>query len=191
MTREEWLLRGVELLKEHFFNKPPKVLPKKLAVSCGIPKGSSRAIGQCWDPSVASDGTTHIFICPSQDDPITVLGILLHELIHACVGIEEGHSGQFATMARSVGLKGKLTATFVGKDSKLHTVLSEISIKIGEYPHKAMVKSHKVKKKKNNKTTVLLQSSVQPEYKLRIKLSILEEHGAPTCPFGELMEEAS
>lgn len=188
LNREEWLLKAKDLMAEEFFNKPSKTLPAKLALSCGIPKGSARAIGQCWDPRVASDGTTHVFVCPSMDDPILVLGTLLHELIHACVGLREGHGGQFARMARDVGLRGKLTATTVEEGTRLHSVLMEMVSQLGPYPHRAMNKMGSAKRKKPRSTT-RLYSPEDGDYSLTIKLSLLEEHGPPKDPWGNEMTE--
>jgi hypothetical protein len=188
-TREEWLVSAIDLMKKEFFNKPNRALPK-VAVSCGIPKGSSKAIGQCWDPIASTDGTTHIFVCPSQECPITVLGILLHELIHACVGIPEGHTGQFASMARQVGLKGKLTATFVEKNSTLFDQLHKMVSHLGEYPHKAMKKSVSSKKKRVvRKKYAKLVSTQDPDYFVKIEVSLLEI-GIPKDPWGNELELA-
>jgi hypothetical protein len=187
MNREEWLLGAKDHIAERFFNKPSKRLPAKLALSCGIPKGSSRAIGQCWDPRVAADGTTHIFVCPSLDNPIEVLGTLLHELVHACVGIKEGHGGQFARMAREVGLCGKLTSTVVEEGTDLHMFLLGVVGLLGPYPHKAMNKQGT--KRKAVRTAVRLYSSEIPGYSVSIKASVLEEMGYPLDPDGNEMTE--
>lgn len=181
MNREAWLNKAKELLERKYFSKPSKALPPKLAISCGIPKGSSKAIGQCWDPTVTKDGTTQIFICPSQDDPIEILQILLHELIHACVGLSCGHKGDFARMARAVGLQGKLTATVVHKGTPLHNELDAMARKIGPYPHKAMTKQKRVVKRVKRVTLV---SPQDPEYRVTICQSVLQEHGPPTDPWG-------
>jgi hypothetical protein len=188
VNREKWLIEATGLLELEFFNKPIRALPKKLALSCGIPKGSSRAIGQCWDPRVSSDGTTHIFICPSLDDPLQILATLLHELIHACVGIQERHGGNFAKMARWVGLEGKLTATTVSEGTKLHKKLTTISERLGPYPHKAMQKNRSVAiKKKGQSKRIKLVSTTEDSYSLTISIKVFEEFGSPQDPWGNPM----
>ena len=187
MNRETWLLAATRLLETEYFNKPSKALPKKLAVSCGIPKGSSRAIGQCWDPRIASDGTTHIFICPSLENPIEILGTLLHELIHACVGLQERHGGHFATMARKIGLQGKLTATYVEKETDLYKKLEEMLVILGDYPHKAMHKNKRVALKPQRPKRIKLVSPDSPEYTVTISSEVYEAMGSPKDPWGGVM----
>ena len=182
INREDWLLRATDLMKKQWFHKAPRVLPR-VAVSCGFPRGSSKAIGQCWDPIVSKNGTTHVFICPSLDDPITVLGTLLHELIHACVGIAEKHGGQFAKMAREVGLEGKLTATYVKPETKLWNQLQGISSTLGDYPHKAMVKTGKKKVMRKRSKRIKLMSQEDPSYVVFIDEIVLENSGLPLDPW--------
>lgn len=186
LTREEWLNAATRLLAEKYFTKPSQTLPAKLAVSCGIPAGSLRAIGQCWDPQVSSDGTTHIFICPSIDHPHMVLATLLHELVHAVIGVEEKHNKHFKRLARKVGLEGKLTATFVDPSSETGYYLKTISEQLGEYPHKAL---DKVRPKKENpeRKRITLISEKDPRYTLSIKAILVEEFGPPKDPWGREM----
>lgn len=186
VTREEWLVQAKEHLRKEFFNKPKRALPPKVAISCGIPKGSLAAIGQCWDPKVSSDGTTHVFICPSIDQSFDVLHVLLHELCHAVVGVHHGHNGTFGRLARVVGLEGKLTHTRVSKDSETGQILTNIENALGEYPHKAIDKIPR-KKKANKPKRVTLVSSRDPSYKLSIRLDLLET-GFPLDPWSNPME---
>jgi hypothetical protein len=69
---------------------------------------------ECWSNLASADNTTEIFICPSQSEPVAVLAILLHELVHAAVGLECGHKGAFKRVALALGLEGKMTATYPG-----------------------------------------------------------------------------
>jgi len=185
MIREEWLLEAKTRLENEFFNRRTRKLPP-VAVSCGIPKGSSNAIGQCWDAKVASDGTTQIFICPSIDDPFQVLGTLLHELCHASVGVRYGHGPEFGRIARAVGLKGKLTQTVVENDSPTGIFLTKIQESLGVYPHKALNK-RKDKKKGQGPKRVKLVSPHHNNYEISIVQDLLTQ-GLPVDPWGDTME---
>ena len=135
-TREQWLNRGVELLNAEVFTPADMGIAAHVRVSVGFPSGRggrNNAIGQCWSPSVSADQTIEMFISPSIDDPIRVLDILAHEMIHAIVGLECGHKGPFKRLANEIGLVGKMTATTAGDDLKAK--LQTIADKIGEYPH--------------------------------------------------------
>tara|TARA_Y100000361_G_scaffold36089_1_gene30539 strand:- start:2720 stop:3286 length:567 start_codon:yes stop_codon:yes gene_type:complete len=185
MTREEWLLKATKALESQFFNRRTTKLPA-VAVSCGIPKGSSNAIGQCWDSKVASDGTTQIFICPSIDDTFQVLGVLLHELCHAAVGVRYGHGPEFGRVARAVGLKGKLTATVVEPESDTGKYLLTIQESLGLYPHKSINKRAD-KKKGQRPKRVKLCSPKHPSYEITILEELLTK-GLPVDPWGDTME---
>jgi len=188
-TREAWLREGARLLGDKVLASHGAALPAKMAYACGFPKGSARAIGQCWDPVIAPDGTSHIFICPSQSEPTRVLDILLHEIIHAVVGIKEKHGGQFKRLARAVGLEGKLTDTVVTPGSALHQQLVAIAAELGDYPHRAVLKPNR--KGKGGSGWVRLRSVVEETYTVVISPKALEAHGAPCDPWGEPMEQVS
>lgn len=190
MNRESWLTEATLQVQRTIFSKPAYRLPSKLAVSVGIPAGSLRAIGQCWDPTVSKDGTTHVFICPSLDEPIQVLGTLVHELVHAVVGVQEGHKGEFLRMARAVGLKGKPTATVVLPGTALFDQLETVHKRLGDYPHKAIRKTT-VKPKKETPKRIKLVSSGSEEYTVTILEEIYQQHGPPVDPWGNPLVPAS
>src|SRR5690349_18876077 len=142
-TREQWLEAAVTALRPLLAEVDAEV--GEVRVSVGWPsKGGTRSkgkvIGQCWKGSVAIDGNPQIFISPilRPTSPIEVLGVLLHEMIHAWDDCESGHKGAFAKTAKAVGLKGKMTATVVEEDSDLHARLLTILRDLGTYPHSGL-----------------------------------------------------
>jgi hypothetical protein len=107
-----------------------------VAVSMGFPRrrgGQSMSIGECWDGRTAADGRPAIFISPVLTDPVRILDVLLHELVHASVGCECGHRGKFVTVAQACGLVGKPTATCAGPG--LRQRLNAVSGTLGPLPH--------------------------------------------------------
>lgn len=136
ITREQWLNRGVRQLNEKVFI-PCGEKAENIKVSVGFPLGSrakkNSSIGQCWSDSASEGDNFEIFISPVLDDPIQVLDVLTHELIHAIVGTKEGHKGKFKTLALKVGLTGKMTETVAGDNLKI--ILTEINEVLGKYPH--------------------------------------------------------
>ncbi len=185
-TREQWLAAGIKALDARYFDDKGYELPEKLQCSCGWCRGSSKAIGQCWDPKVTPDGTTHMFICPTLGDPVVVLATLLHELIHAAIGVEEKHGKLFKKLCKEMGLAGKATATYAEAGSPLHAELLIISEKLGPYPHSPMVKRVKSGKKSMG-GWIRLRSVNEEGYKVLISPRQLEEHGYPVDPFGDEM----
>lgn len=115
-TREAWLVSFMELARPRFVEVGAE-LPKLVRVSVGFPsKGNrSKVIGECWANVVSADGAVEIFIRPSlQSDASRVADVLTHELIHAALGIEEGHGPRFRKVMKALGLEGKATATIAG-----------------------------------------------------------------------------
>jgi hypothetical protein len=190
-TREGWLVAATALLDKKFFDGKGYTLPKKLACSCGFPKGArGRAIGQCWPVETSTDGTINMFICPTQDNPIRVLDILLHELVHAQVGCAVGHKGPFKKMVKEFGLVGKATATYAEEGSDLWKELSHISEVLGPYPHKAMQPAMKKKDRGSMGGWVRLHSTNDEAYKVLISPKQIEESGLPRDPWGDEMVDA-
>lgn len=187
MTREDWLNAAITVLKDDFKNSScPAVIPDKTRVTCGWPSRSGRAkkkpvVGEVWPPKCSEDGYTEIFINPTVGDSLKVLGILVHELVHAAVGCEEGHRGRFRTTAISLGLEGKMTTTSVGET--LSARLREIAEELGKYPHSKI--TPKNMKKQSTRMLKLLCPSCG--YLARTSQKWIDL-GTPTCACGIKME---
>ena len=152
-----------------------------------FPKSPGKhAIGQCWDEEVSADKTYEIFICPTQAEPLRVLDILLHEMIHACVGLKEGHKGTFRKLAKEFGLAGKMTATFAEEGGELWLKLSTMSTRLGVYPHAAMEAKGGLPKQPSH--WVRFVSTNEDSYKIVANLKKVEEFGPPQDPWGDPME---
>lgn len=134
-TREAWLIDACGPLSEIIRRAGAECPP--VAVSIGFPRSrASHRIGECWDGRLASDGRPAIFVSPTIANPLRVLDVLLHEMIHAAVGTQHGHRGRFVTVARACGLVGKPTATVAGED--LARRLNTVSESLGSLPHAAL-----------------------------------------------------
>lgn len=141
--RESWLAAAAVMLQHEVFPvagiDAASWEQRKYRVSCGFPIGyrGSRtgkvALGQAFDPSISADGTMEVFINPILDNPVDVIAVLAHELIHVEAGIACGHRGRFASIARSIGLVGPMTATIPGDE--LRGKLQRIVTDLGVYPH--------------------------------------------------------
>lgn len=182
MNREAWLMAGVKAVTPLFEEHGYKV-PEKLRVSCGFPSVKAlgrrtRRIGECWATWCSQDGTWEIFISPVLGDPVEVLAVLVHEVVHAVVGIECGHGGPFRKCATAVGLVGKMTATTAGPE--LTARLNEMLKKLGTYPHAALKGSGGAKKQG---TRLLKVECGECGYTVRTTQKWLDV-GLPTCPCG-------
>lgn len=186
ITREEWLEKALIHLQP-LFNQP---LPKNVKVSCGFPFRraaglKNRSIGECWTPKASKGNKIEIFISPTLEDSTRVLDVLVHELVHATVGNEAGHGGEFKRMALHVGLTGKMTATTAGES--LTKRLNCIVEKIGKFPHAALTPGSRSSHKKD---TIRMLKLECPDcgYVVRTTQKWLDV-GMPTCVCGSEFEQ--
>lgn len=181
-TREEWLMEGLGLIRP-LFQQIKRPIPAKVRVSCGFPSkmalsAKARRIGECWADKASKGSYFEIFISPVLSDPVRVLDVLVHESVHAVVGVEAGHKAPFREVALAVGLTGKMTATVAG--AELEERINGIVKKLGPYPHdllEGMVTLPKAK----DKCRLLKAECVRCGYVIRVTRKWAEE-GLPICP---------
>lgn len=189
LTREQWLHKMADILKRTVFKAAGyKFDSVRYRLGCGLPHGSrafgnSRAIGQCWSQSVSTDNTNEIFISPTVDDSLVVAHTLAHELVHAVVGVDKGHGGEFKKCANLIGLTGLMTATEPTKE--FAEFLTEQIERIGDYPHQKM----DVTKRKKQGTRMLKLECPCCGYVVRTTAK-WADIGLPSCPAGTEMQEA-
>lgn len=134
MTREEWLLEAIEILRPDLQHTAP--LPQNIQIvtkwPSDIPPEEKRYTIGLYTEAPDYSG---IFIAPRINDGLEVLEILVHELIHASIGSKHGHDDMFLIIAARTGLwtvAGKMTSTMA--NPKLRIRLNEISNMLGTYP---------------------------------------------------------
>lgn len=179
--REEWLINATELSK-NVFKQVGYSIPENIKLSCSYPsngKGGKKKkpVGQCIDTSASAENNYNILIHPEISDKIEVLGILTHELVHATVGIKEGHNKVFKQCATSVGLEGKMTATTTGE--KFDNLFSDVIKELPDYPHGSIILSDNDKKQ----TTRMLKLTCENETGLILRMSkgAYDKFGSPLC----------
>lgn len=176
-TREEWLTFVSNQLRPHFVRvKAPIPVAVRFALGFTGAGYRSKAIGECWDTKSSGDRHAEIFIKPDQDDPVKVGGILAHELVHAAVGVKEGHKGRFRSTCKALGFEGPMRSTLPGKVMQ-REVMDPILKLAGVLPHKKM--SFKSGKKKQG-TRLLKAECATCGYTVRITAKWLQL-GAPYC----------
>lgn len=175
-NRETWLIAATSELRDTLFKRHAETVPE-VKVSVGFPGGGSarKRIGECWNGRAASDGMPQVFISPVLADPVRVLDVLVHELIHAIVP-DAGHKTPFKRIATKLGLTGKMTATVAGPE--LEAELRALSDRLGAFPHAGLTLSGR------KKQTTRLNKVECPDcgYTCRVTSKWLEDAGAPICP---------
>lgn len=185
VTREQWMLKGVEALRP-LFVAAGHPIPTKVRVSTGWPggKGTKRTtIGQCWATSASADGVAAIFISPVLSDPVAILATLTHELAHAADDCSHAHKGPFIAIAKAVGLVKPWTST--SPNPELAETLKGIAKRLGTFDHGAMRQSTRV----TQTTRMLKVQCIYCGCVVRMTRKWLDEAGAPTCGCGSMMEE--
>lgn len=151
----------------------------------------TKTIGAHYSHHFSTGGEQHILIHPSLENSSKVVGVLIHELIHAQLPIDAGHGKEFRKLALDVGLCGKMTAT--QETEELKEKIGSWVKKLGEYPHA----SFDVSKSRKKQTTRMLKAMCMSDnehcgnghYKVRMSRSLIENFGAPVCPnCGDQME---
>lgn len=178
--REQWLAEGLELLKRQVFGPNKYKVSPKIQVSCGFPHSrafspKAPVIGECWYPQKSD--THHLFISPVLADPVRVLDVLTHEVVHTIAGSKAKHGSGFKYVATRVGLTGKMTATVAGP--QLAKLLEHLSGILGDYPHTPLSKPRKVKTKTGPTTIKAICSC---GYCCSVPIRWVEEVGYPLCP---------
>lgn len=180
MTREEWLNAALINIRAYLMDKADIDVPMTTKVSCGLAGGriGSKRIGECWNTVCSADGFTEIFISPVLADVTGASGVLatlVHEAIHAAVGVAVGHRKPFQKAALAVGLTGKMTATVAGPS--LMPIIAAWSITLGSYPHAAM---STVGRKKQSTRLIKVECGACG-YTLRTTQKWIDKAGAPIC----------
>jgi hypothetical protein len=144
-TREDWLNAAAAALYAGLFAQHEVPTPQAYRISCGWPAGARKAIGQCFPTHMSKDRHNEIFVSPLLDDPVEVLAVLIHEMIHASDDCRDGHKGRFRRWAKAVGLEGKMTAT-VASDTLKSYLVHLIETTFGSYPHATLKRGGVLKK---------------------------------------------
>jgi hypothetical protein len=195
MHREPWLSGAIDAFRPIFAKHDAKI-PTNIRVSCGFPSFGGRSgsrrqrIGECWAKTASKDGSWEILISPTLAEPARVLDVLGHELIHATVGLQEGHRGAFKQLALAIGLTGKMTATVAGEAFKRS--IAPILESLGPYPHAELdtrrglidpgAGEPRLSSGPKTQTARLLKVMCQCGYTARVTLKWLSEAGPPHCP---------
>jgi len=159
-------------------------IPQRIRYACSWPagqRGGKRILGQCVAPQASADGSTEVYVVPTLDKPDMVLGVLMHELVHAAVGVEAGHGPAFKQACSKLGLEGPARQALPG--AKLKAWLADIAAALGPYPHGAV----NLDARKKQGTRML--KAVCPETGYTVRLSKKwAEMGLPISPAGYEMQ---
>lgn len=134
MNREAWLTAAVADLRYGLFAAADLTVPP-VAVACGFGRSGAEAAGETEFNT--ADGVPQIYVAPVLSEPVEVLVLLVHELVHATLGVDghgkTDHSGPFKRTARLLGLRPPWDSHYGTTALLLH--LAARATVLGPYPH--------------------------------------------------------
>lgn len=186
-TREAWMLRAVEAMRSWL---PDGNVVPDVRISFGWPggRGSKKGVrGQCW--YATDDEVPAIFVSPDQNDPIVVLGIILHEMVHAS-GQRQHNPGGFGKVAGPMGFTKSFT-TSENKTPELLARLTDLAAELGPMDHARVnaaggLYGTGAQRPPVQSTRMVKLTCPDDGYTVRTTRKWIEV-GLPTCPCGEDM----
>lgn len=179
MTREEWLKRGVRTLRP-LLRKAGITMRARRQVSMSL-ASTRKAIGQCWYEAASKSGqTANILICPTLADPVDVLDVLLHEMIHAALPYGTHHGPKFVRACKHIGMT-KNKPTSASACPELRAVLERVAAFLGPFPTMRWW-SPAARRAARADTGLCSAPRLTSGYRVQISAKALEEFGPPTCP---------
>jgi hypothetical protein len=114
-SREAWLRAAINELRP-YFTKLGLHLPEKVRCSVAFTSQGKKGkvAGECWHACASDDGHHEIIIRADFADPAEVLGVLVHELVHAALPPEAKHGKIFRDAALKIGLEGPMRNALPG-----------------------------------------------------------------------------
>ena len=187
-SRESWLRAAAKELTE-YFKICGLVIPENIRFAIAFPSTGRRGarIGECWHSSTSEDGNYEIIIRADIADPVEVLGVLVHELIHAVLPIDAGHGKIYKDAAIKVGLEGKMRHAMPSQ--LLRPRLVALAETLGALPHARLNidrgRDNKPADQPKKQKARLLKAECSGEgcgYTVRITAIWVDDIGAPLCP---------
>ncbi len=185
-TREEWLQAAVLLVNDMIFDG--KMELSDYQVTCGWCK-NSKAMGETLLASSENEEVSEHFyptaiqIDTKIEDPVDIVAVLAHEMIHAFKNIRT-HGKAFKVWAFKAGFETPVKEYH--PTTQLLEVCKEIVIKLGEWPGIAIIPFKKNKKRKPQRGKLFCPDC---GFECRAKFQNLIKYGFPTCACGTQLGE--
>jgi len=179
-SRESWLQAATNELRP-YFEKLGYSLPDKIRFAIAFTSGGKKGIaGECWHPSASADKSFEIIVRADKDDPVEILGILVHELVHSLLPVAVKHGKEFREIAWRVGLEGKMREA--SPSPILRERLTQLAANLGPLPHaKLDFAARSDAPKKQGIKSLRAECGASCGYAIRI-IPKWAKAGLPICP---------
>jgi hypothetical protein len=183
-SRESWLRAATNELRP-FFAQLDLPLPATIRFAIAFTSRGKRTqvAGETWYPSASADGHHEIIIRCDFADPLDVLGILVHELVHVVLPATAKHGKVFKAAALRVGLEGKMIHALPGPILKER--LQALAATLGPLPHAKLDFENAAADRPKKQGTRMLKAACESGecgYTVRVAASWVRKLGPPHCP---------
>ena len=134
-TAEAWLRAAFDALRPDF-EAIGKKLPAAIHGNFGFTSHGSKKTGvsgQYYDGGASTDEIPKLIIRCNTDEPLLILEAVVHQCVHAVVGVEEGHGKAFREVGLQIGLEPPMRTSKAGK--RLSDRLHALSAELGPFPN--------------------------------------------------------
>jgi hypothetical protein len=189
-SREAWLRSATNELRPTFA-KLGLTIPEAIRFSIAFTSQGKKAkvAGEVWPAEATDDGHCELIVRADFADPMDVLGILVHQLVHASLPPEAKHGKLFRDAALRLGLEGPMRNALPG--AALRERLNELAASLGPLPHarlnfdKVTLAGIAIADRPKKQTTRMLKAECLARgcgYTVRVAARWLADLGAPHCP---------
>lgn len=132
-TREEWLQAASVELRSVMLAETGLTIPN-VRVGVGFTSGGLRTneLGQTWARKASKDGINEITVRVTVNDPVDVLAVLGHELIHAALDCKGAHGKTFTRAHLAMGYVSDSKGCVLG--AELREAYAALTEALGDYP---------------------------------------------------------
>jgi hypothetical protein len=103
---EEWLQQAVAILRENFLLAGYVVPKVHISVGFGYighkPNLKNHTLAICYPKYLSNEDINEIYISPFLIDPVELIYVISHELIHAVDDCRENHNYKFKRIAKNI-----------------------------------------------------------------------------------------
>ena len=187
-TRESWLRAATRGLTPYFASCG-FTIPENIRHAIAFPSTGRKGarIGECWHSSTSDDGNFEIIIRADIADPVEVLGVFVHELVHVVLPVDAGHGKLYKEAAIKIGLEGKMRHALPSQ--LLRPRLVELAESLGALPHAKLNidrgRDNRPADRPKKQRARLLKAECDGEgcgYTVRITAKWVDDIGAPHLP---------
>jgi hypothetical protein len=196
-TSESWLRAATNDLRSYYADRG-LIIPEKIRFSIAFTSHGkpvrdatseqARWPAECWPGAATDDGFCEIIIRADFADPLEILGILAHELIHASLP-EAKHGKDFRDAALRIGMEGQMRRAMPGP--VLRERLNKLAETLGPLPRARLnfdqvtLSGAAVADRPKKQTTRMLKAECVGKgcgYTARLAARWIAELGPPHCP---------